>query len=416
MGTELKDCVSGICMKEEMRKAVIENVKERTGNTAGEYNSTAGDNSRGRDDNRRKRHMGGWKRSAAAAAIFVVLAGAAAIPVRALVDSFVRERMEKMPQEEKDHYAETLLEQKGEADGLSRAYTPKEERRYREMGRKYQEGIFPEEEIVKVGSEKEAEAYEFCYLTSTGTFCLPERELTDEELLQIIDFTVKREYAYTEYYEREQADEIAAGKAQEQEKIMANTEGGGITKQQAEEIAAQKLLAVYGVNGDGFEKNAYYDDEIYGGSALYCVNWTNIITHQYYYFYIDAKDGHMIWACRSGADLSEAPLAGAERIAEQIPVLEKKAQEFMETEMQESFEEVYVSYLLYQDGKAEKQVSFYLTGKDGSAYEITYLWDGTLTEICEKKDISGKEDGKTVRLWDGERYIETTEVFRKLTG
>lgn len=84
--------------------------------------------------------------------------------------------------------------------------------------------------------------------------------------------------------------------------------------------------------------------------------------------------------------------------------------------MQESFEEVYVSYLLYQDGKAEKQVSFYLTGKDGSAYEITYLWDGTLTEICGKKDISGKEDGKTVRLWDGERYIETTEVFRKLAG
>ena len=45
--------------------------------------------------------------------------------------------------------------------------------------------------------------------------------------------------------------------------------------------------------------------------------------------YIDAKDGNMIWASHSGADLSEAPLAGAERIAEQITVLEKKAQEFM---------------------------------------------------------------------------------------
>lgn len=30
MEAKLKDCVSGICMKEEMKKAVIENVKERT--------------------------------------------------------------------------------------------------------------------------------------------------------------------------------------------------------------------------------------------------------------------------------------------------------------------------------------------------------------------------------------------------
>ena len=35
MGSELRDCVSGICMKEEMRRAVIEHVRERTGNTAG---------------------------------------------------------------------------------------------------------------------------------------------------------------------------------------------------------------------------------------------------------------------------------------------------------------------------------------------------------------------------------------------
>ena len=42
--------------------------------------------------------------------------------------------------------------------------------------------------------------------------------------------------------------------------------------------------------------------------------------------------------------------------------------------MEEPFEEVYVSYLLYQDGKAEKQVSFYLAGKDGSAYETCFMY------------------------------------------
>lgn len=152
------------------------------------------------------------------------------------------------------------------------------------------------------------------------------------------------------------------------------------------------------------------------GREVYCVNWTNIITHQYYYFYIDAKDGHMSWAARSGEDISEAPYASVDRGREQIPVLQKKAEDFMKNEMQETYGHVYVSYLLRQDGNAEGQVSFYLAKEDGSACEIIYLWDGTLTEIDREKDISGREDGKAVELWDGEEYREAVEVFRELEG
>lgn len=61
-------------------------------------------------------------------------------------------------------------------------------------------------------------------------------------------------------------------------------------------------------------------------------------------------------------------------------------------------------------------MSFYLAKEDGSACEITYLWDGTLTEIEEKKDISDREDGKAVELWDGEEHREAVEVFRELAG
>ncbi len=437
MGTELRDCVSGICMKEEMRKAVIEHVRERTGNTAGgdgraaddnrkRGNAGTADNSRKTeyigtaDDNRKKRQekqrIRGWKRTAAAAALLVALIGAAAVPVRALINSIVQERMEQMPQAEKETYTETLMEQKVAADGFSRAYTQEEECRYREMGEKYQEGTFPEKAVIQVETQEEAKAYEFCYLISTDTFCLPERELTDEELLEIIDFTVKREYAYTEYYEAEHAAEIAEEKQKEQEKIAANTEDGGIAEKQAEEIAAQKLSAIYGVDTEGFEMNSYYDEEIYDGRAAYCVNWTNIITHQYYYFFIDAKDGHMLRASHSGADLSDAPFAGSEEIEAQIPVLSEKARDFMREQIGETYDEVYVSYLLYPDKNAGTQVGFYLAKEDGSAYEIVYLWDGTLIEIAEKKDISGKEDGKPVKLWDGESYTEVKEVFRRLEG
>lgn len=411
MGIELRDCVNGIYMTEEMKKDVIENVKERTKNTVGK--PACATNYTGRKGQTR-RFLIGWKRNVAAAVFIALLAGAAAVPVRALVNSIVRERMEKMPQEEQNTYAEMLIEQDVAAEGFSRAYSPEEKIRYRELGQKYQEGTFPEKEVVKVATEEEAGAYEFCYVTSTDTFCLPERTLTDEELLEIIDFTMKREYSYAKHYEKEHASEVAAGKAQEQEKITANTEDGGITKQQAEEIAAQKLSALYGVSGDGFEINSYYDENTYDGRVAYCVNWSNIIIQQYYSFYIDAKDGHMSWACRSGADLSDAPPADPGKIAEQIPVLANKAQKFMNTELQETYDEIYVSYLLHVDGKAESDVRFYLAKEDGSAWEVTYLWDGTLTEIDEKKDISEKEDGKAVELWDGANYTEVTEVFQKL--
>lgn len=413
MGTELRDCVSRICMKEEMRKAVIENVKERTKGTAGACGEAMKDNDRNR---RAKGHIAVWKRNVAAAVLVAALAGAAAVPVRALVNSIVRERMEQMPAEEKDTYAETLTEQQVSASGFSREYTPEERERYREMGQKYQDGIFPEGEVTKVDTVQETEAYEFCYLTSTDMFYLPERELKDEELLQIIDFTVKREYAWAEHYEKEHAAKLETEKEQEQVKIAANTEGGGITMQQAEEIAAQKLADIYGIDGEGFDKNSYYDEDARGGREVYCVNWTNIITHQYYYFYIDAKDGHMSWAAHSGEDISEAPYASADRVREQIPVLQKKAEDFMKNEIQETYDRVYVSYLLRQDGNAEKQVSFYLAKEDGSACEIIYLWDGTLTEIDREKDISGRKDGKAVELWDGEEYREAVEVFRELAG
>lgn len=413
MGTELKDCVSGIYMKEKMREAVIENVKERTKGSAEACGKTKKDNGRNK---RTKGHSAVWKRNMAAAVLIAALAGAAAVPVRALVNSIVRERMEQMPVEEKDTYAETLTEQQVSAGGLSREYTPKERERYREMGQKYQDGIFPEGEVTKVDTVQETEAHEFCYLTSTDTFYLPERELTDEELLQIIDFTVKREYAWAEHYEKEHKAEIEEKKEQEQVKVAVNTEGGGITMQQAEEIAAQKLADIYGIDGEGFDKNSYYDENARDGREVYCVNWTNIITHQYYYFYIDAKDGHLSWAAHSGEDISEAPYASADRVREQVPVLQKKAEDFMKNEIQETYDHVYVSYLIREDGKAERQVSFYLAKEDGSACEITYLWDGTLTEIEEKKDISDREDGKAVELWDGEEHREAVEVFRELAG
>lgn len=422
---ELRDAVGGICMTEEMKKAVIDNVRKRTEASGGiqekQKIQKIQKNKNGKtvrsakkQTGRREKAGSGWKYLAAAAVLLLVV-GAAAVPVRAFVNSLVRERMEEMPQEEKSAYVETVEEAAVAADGFSRAYTEQEKARYQELAQKYQEGVFPESALPQVKSEEEAAGYEFCYLVPAATFCLPERELTDEELLEIIDFTVKRDYAYTEAYEQEHAEEIEAKEAKEQEAIAGNVDSGGITEQQAIEIAKEKLADIFGMTGEGYEQNSYYNEPEEGRRADYCVNWTNIISHKYYYFNIDARDGHLISATYSGEDVHrEARVLTTAEVQERIPQLQAAAAEVMDSKVGVPYDKVYVCYLRYEDESAGSQGRFYFAGEDGNAYGIGLTWDGLLFEI-EEQDISGLQDGMERELWNGETYDKATVVFREMS-
>ncbi len=410
---ELRDSVNGIRMREDMRRAVIENVTRRTQQPDGRQTEQEGSGKI--MQNRKKSRI---MKTLAAAALVVAVIGVAAVPVRALVNSLVKERMEEMPQEEKSAYVETVEEAAVAADGFSRAYTEQEKARYQELAQKYQEGVFPESALPQVKSEEEAAGYEFCYLVPEATFCLPERELTDEELLEIIDFTVKRDYAYTEAYEQEHAEEIEAKEAKEQEAIAGNVESGGITEQQAIEIAREKLADIFGMTGDGYEQNSYYNEPEEGrraGRADYCVNWTNYISHKYYYFNIDAQDGHLISATYSGEDVHrEARILTTEEAQERIPQLQIAAAEVMDSKVGVPYDKVYVYYLCYEDGSTGSHGRFYFAGSDGNAYGIGLTWDGLLFEI-EEQDISGLQDGMERELWNGETYDKATVVFQEMS-
>lgn len=432
---ELRDAVSGIRMTEDMRMAVIKNVKERTGESGRQdivsekkdQERSAGSGKRRqaehtvkvqkkRKTGRSRRQGAGWRKNLAAAAVVLVAVGVAAFPVRAFVNSLVRERMEEMPQEEKDTYVDTLKEQQVAADGSSRAYTEQERARYSELAQKYQEGTFPERAVPQVDSEEEAAGYEFCYLVPTSTFCLPDREMTDEELLEIIDFMAKREYAFTEEYAREHAEEIAEQEAQEQAAIAENVEGGGITEQQAIETAAQKLSDLFDMTGEGFVQNSYFDEAVdRGGRPVYCVNWTNDISHKYYYFDIDAEDGHMVRASYSGEEVFNVPFLTKAEAQEEIPKLQAAAEATMKNQVGEPYDRVYVYYLHYEDGSTGSWVSFlYAKEDENAAYGITYTWNGILFEIAEE-DISKLQDGMERELWNGEAYDKAKVVFHEFS-
>lgn len=130
---------------------------------------------------------------------------AASIPVAARIP-FVTERMQAMSEKEIQDLADMTSNQKIDVDLFTRPLSVEERTRMGVVQEDYINGIFPEEEIVMVSGEEEAAA-DFYYDRDTGMFHLPEsRDLTDEELEQLVDFNHKRDYSL-------QAQQTPAGTA-----------------------------------------------------------------------------------------------------------------------------------------------------------------------------------------------------------
>lgn len=311
--------------------------------------------------------------AAAFAACFIAVA-VLSVPVRAVVSSLVRERMEELPEAEVTEIAEEIQNQAVGADSATREYTEEEKERRAKLYQEYLKGTFPEKELPRVDSEAEAEKYEFCFLSTTSVFYLPDdRALTDEEILEQIDFEKKRDYAL----ERQQAEETAKNRAAEQEKI----EGDPITEEQAAAIAERYLKQLFDLSGEGMEINSYYE---YGSELLtvykntYCVNWSNMGEHKYYYFYIDAQDGSLRSVSFSRAveeNGMEGPSPG--EAAEKLPLIREKAEDFQKKlENGETYQKISCHYLLSSENEVGRFVGVLFEKADGTACLVECTWEG----------------------------------------
>ena len=81
--------------------------------------------------------------------------------------------------------------------GDSRDLTPEEQTRYEEWTEKYeQENVYTETTITVITFPEEYDGQELVYCIADAQFYYPERSLTDEELLQLIDLEHKNLYIY----------------------------------------------------------------------------------------------------------------------------------------------------------------------------------------------------------------------------
>ncbi|MDE7253260.1 MAG: hypothetical protein K2O32_10015 [Acetatifactor sp.] len=370
----LQDAVNSINITEAMQKEIIQKVKTAT-----------------------KRKKLRFSNMAAAAVIVAVLSGVFSVPVRAFVNSLMQERMEQVPKEELRALLDDLDDQKVGADGFTRAYTEEEKRKMGELVQKYLEGIFPEGELVQTESAEEAEILGFCFLVSNGTFYLPDRELTEEEMLQIIDFDAKRDFALAERYKEEYADEIAKQKERKEQKKAEVIENGGITEEEAMEIAEEWLIKIYGITGEGLKNNHYFRDDvtIADKTEFYQVNWTDFPNRTHYYFCIDVKDGSLARAFKSGGNM-EKKIPAVTEADVLLPELKKKAVSFVEEQLQLTYEDAYYVYYSANDVLNE-EINFIFVQEDNNTFVLTYYWNGVIRNLYKSKFSTYQEKYEEIK-------------------
>ena len=150
---------------------------------------------------RGSRHHYSFRRAAILAAACLVLASATVT-----ASGMYQARMESMNHEKLEEYFAQLQEANVSADTYSRPMTENETARLEELRQAYlEQGYFPKKELTLIdNSEKYKKGVAF--YAERSTFFLPEKELTDEQLLELIDFKEKRGYSLAKI-----SEEIEAG-------------------------------------------------------------------------------------------------------------------------------------------------------------------------------------------------------------
>ena len=217
-------------MAETERMTVPESLDAKVENILdGLETEKADNNTDGKRANQTVRHYG-FRRIVIPAAACLLLAS-----VTVTASGLYRARMESMNHEKLETYFSGLQEADVAADSYSRPLTDGEKNRLEELRQAYlEEGYFPQKELAMLDSpEKYKKGVAF--YAARSTFFLPEEEMTEEELLELIDFREKRDYSLAKITEEIEAGDYEYVKTEDsalpgdmsQESGSQQTQGAG---------------------------------------------------------------------------------------------------------------------------------------------------------------------------------------------
>ena len=133
-----------------------------------------------------------WKKAVLLAAVLTAMCS---VTVTAAVGALQR-RMEAMNQKEIADYFVQIYTSKLGADNYNRPMKEEERNRMAQLRVSYeQEAVFPQKALTMLSSPDAYKGKGVGFYKETSTFFLPEKDMSDEELLQIIDFVHRRDYS-----------------------------------------------------------------------------------------------------------------------------------------------------------------------------------------------------------------------------
>ena len=127
-----------------------------------------------------------------------------------------------------------------------------------ELAEKYQtEGLFPDGSILQISDQSEIVPDQICFLAQASTFYLPEKALSDEQMLELIDFYAKRDYSVTAQGQKEADITDSADDVTE------------ISQEEVVEKASALLERLYGVNADTLTIKTEHDQASDGNGETF---------------------------------------------------------------------------------------------------------------------------------------------------
>lgn len=195
------------------------------------------------------------KKMIAAACMILCIGVCGAGGVRAGMN-YAKQRVEKTS--EKEQEALWMDAAKADADTFSRELSKKEQQRMNELAEKYQtEGLFPDGSILQISDQSEIVPDQICFLAQASTFYLPEKALSDEQMLELIDFYAKRDYSVTAQGQKEADITDSADDVTE------------ISQEEVVEKASALLERLYGVNADTLTIKTEHDQASDGNGETF---------------------------------------------------------------------------------------------------------------------------------------------------
>lgn len=191
----------------------------------------------------------------------IVIVVAANISIVGNAVSGLDARMSEMSETEIAEYDKMVQSSPANADTYTRKYSEDELARMEELRSGYiMDEKYPTGELMVINSISDWDGETPAFAIQTSTFCLPERRLSDEELLEILDLNFKREHSVkvTNEAEAELGDKTV--KRPEKEYVR---------------LAAEAAEATLDIDVSEDE----YEVELVGNDTKYLITFTHINQH-----------------------------------------------------------------------------------------------------------------------------------------